>query len=311
MDLFGEAVDALSDETHDEESLSVRALAMGLQGYFMAWLGLSDRGYALSFESAKNLEQLERPLDLAKVLDGLSLNAYYLSHLEDGERAMRRIHEIASEYNDDWLLAYSLFLWSLIEIRKQNLSEARQHANASLKLYEEIGDTFSSAWPLLSLGGVSLANEAYEEAAAYYSRALRISEKFGGRWLMENASKYLGMISLSMNEIEEAEYYLKKSLVIAQEIGLGREKANLLYEFATLRAHQNRREQAVELLSLVLTLPESSFARIEGGSIQDKCLVMLAKLENELSQNAYSAAVKNGQDLELDEVIIILTHPSS
>ena len=121
------------------------SIGHGAAGIFHAWLGLSERGYALSLESAKILEQLERHLDLAKVLDGLSLNAYYLAHLEDEERAMRTIHEIATEYNDDWLLAYSLFLWSLIEIRKQNLTEARQHANASLKLYEETGDTFSSA----------------------------------------------------------------------------------------------------------------------------------------------------------------------
>jgi tetratricopeptide (TPR) repeat protein len=224
---------------------------------------------------------------------------------------MRRIHEIATEYNDDWLLAYSLFLWSLIETRKQNYSEVRKHANASLRLFEEMGDTFSSAWPLLSLGGGSLAEEAYLEASGYYRRGLRISEIFGYRWLMENASKYLGKISLSLNEIDEAEYYLIKSLVIAQEIGLGREKANLLYEFAAVRVAQNRRERAVELLTLALTLPESNLARIEGGSIQDNCLTLLAKIENELPQNAYLAAVKNGQDLALDEVIIELTRPQS
>jgi tetratricopeptide (TPR) repeat protein len=277
----------------------------------MAWIGLSERGYALSLESTKILEQLERPLDLAKVLDGLSLNSYYLAHFEDEEYAMRRINEIAIEFNDDWLLAYSLFLWSLIETRKQNYSEVKKHANASLRLFEEMGDTFSSAWPLLSLGGGFLAEESYQEASGYYKRGLRISEKFGFRWLMENASKYLGKISLSLNEIEEAEYYLKKSLIIAQEIGLGREKANLLYEFAALRVAQNRSERAVELLSLVLKLPESNLARIEGGSIQDKCLILLAKIENELPQNEYLAAVKNGQDLALDEIIIELTSPNS
>jgi tetratricopeptide (TPR) repeat protein len=136
---------------------------------------------------------------------------------------------------------------------------------------------------------------------------LRISENFKYQWLMENASKYLGKIALSINEIEEAEYYLNKSLAIAQETGLGREKANLLYEIAALRVAQNRREEAVELLALVLTLPQSSLARIEGGSIQEKCLILLTRIENAISQDAYSAAVKNGQESVLDEVILELT----
>lgn len=308
VELFGEAVDALNPKSNHEESLSVKALAMGLQGYFMAWLGLSEQGYALSLESVKILEQLERPLDLAKVLEALSLNAYYLARLEDEENSMRKIYKIATEFNDDWLQAYSLFLWSLIDIRGQYFDQARQHANSSLWLFEEMNDTFSSAWPLLSLGGVSLAERAYEEARSYFTRCLRISEEFGFRWLMENASKYLGKISLSVNEIEEAENSLSKSMVIAQEIGLGREKANLLYEFALVRDNQNRKEQAVELLSLVLKMPESKLARIEGGSIQDKCIKLLAKIENEISKEAYSAAVKNGQELNLDEVFIELTH---
>jgi hypothetical protein len=100
---------------------------------------------------------------------------------------------------------------------------------------------------------------------------------------------------------------LNKSLVIAQETGLGREKANLLYEIAALRVAQNRKEEAVELLALVLTLPQSSLARIEGGSIQEKCLILLTRIENAISQDAYSAAVKNGQESVLDEVILELT----
>ena len=311
VELFAEAGDTLSDETDDEESLSVRALAMGLQAYFMAWLGLSEQGYVLSLESVKILEQLDRPLDLAKVLDGLSLNSYYLAHLEDEERAMQRIYEIATEYHDDSLLAYCLFLWSLIDRRKMSFSEGNIHANASLKLFEDLGDTFSSGWSLLSLGGLALANQEFTEAGRYFRKCLRISEKFGYLWLGENASKYLGKIALLRNELEEAEYYLTKSMEIAQETGLGREKANLLYEFSILRANQNRKEEAVELLSFVLKLPESNLARIEGGSIQDNCLLLIAKLENYLPQQVYSSAVNKGQGLVLDEVILELIRPNS
>ncbi len=128
---------------------------------------------------------------------------------------------------------------------------------------------------------------------------------------MENASKYLGKIALSLDELEEAEYFLNQSLVIAQETGLGREKANLLYEYAVLLEKQGSKEQAVELLSLILKLPESNLARIGGGKIQDKCVLMLANLENDLPQDAYSKAVMNGRKLELDEVILKLTYQNS
>ena len=236
-------------------AFALRASVMALQAYFMAWLGLSEQGYVLSLESVKILEQLDRPMDLAKVLDGLSLNSYYLAHLEDEERSMQRIYDIATEYHDDSLLAYSLFLWSLIDRRKKSFSEGKNHANASLKLFEDLGDTFSSGWPLLSLGGLALADQEFAEASRYFRKCLRISEKFGYRWLGENASKYLGKIALLQNELEEAEYYLTKSMEIAQETGLGREKANLLYEFSILRVNQNKKEEAIDLLSFVLKLP--------------------------------------------------------
>lgn len=301
--LFGEAVAAISEKTSDTESLSVRALAMGMQGYFMAWLGQSENGYALSSESARILEQLNRPLDLAKVLDGLSLNAYYLSDRENEERAMRTMHEIATKHHDDWFLAYSLFLWSLNDIRSNDYTQASDHGNASLKLFEDIGDEFSTAFPLLALGAIALVDQEYEQAGYYYRKCVEIADKFGYQWLKENASKYLGMISLALNQTDNAEYYFKKSLVIAQETGLGREKANLLYEIANVKENQNKGEQAVKLLSLVLTLPESKLARLEGKKIEEDCLLLLAKLEGELPEEVFSTAARSGQESELDEVI--------
>ena len=301
--LFKEAVAVLSDKTNEEESKAVSALAMGLQGYFMAWLGLSERGYKLSLESVKILEGLDRPRYLAKVLDGLSLNAYYLSLPDVEEEAKRKINEISIEIEDDWLLAYSQFLGSLIGIRKQDFFEAKQQAESSLSLFEQIGDEFFSAFPLLTLGHIAVLQKAYQEAEDYYLKAIRISEKMDFRWLAGNATKYLGKMSLSLNKTDQAISYFIKGLLIAEEIGLGREKTNLLYEIATVRIAENRKKRAVELLSLVLQLPTSNLARIEGGRIRDKAQTLLDHLKAELSPEIYTAALERGQKYELDQII--------
>ncbi len=88
MDLFAEAVSALQGQK-DEESVTLYASALAYQGYFMAWLGLSDQGYKLAQESIEILEQLNHPEMLAIAYESLSLNAYCLDRFFLGQEQVR------------------------------------------------------------------------------------------------------------------------------------------------------------------------------------------------------------------------------
>jgi predicted ATPase/DNA-binding CsgD family transcriptional regulator len=303
VELFGQAAEALHG-THGEEAEALRALALAHQGYFLAWLGLSQQGYELANEGVIVLERLGLPEDLALALVSLVLNIYFLD-LPEWEDAARKFLRAATEIDEKWLLAYSLYSVSLVALRRQDYAEARQLSESGLKIGEEIDNLFGSALPLLVLGHAAFALGEYAKAKAYYLRCLSTAEEVGFRWAIQIATKYLGRVAFSMGEIAEAKAHYLRSLRIAEEIGLGRDMVTLLYDFARVWVVEGQLEQAAELLALVLQHPASDQSRIalETGLIRDSAQDLLAALEAELSPEVYAAALDRGQALELDEVI--------
>lgn len=112
------------------------------------------------------------------------------------------------------------------------------------------------------------------------------------------------------NELPEAQQYLTQSLRSAYELSWDREIANHLYEFAGLRVKQKRLEEGVELASLLLQQPASHLVHAGGGSIGDRAKTLLANLENQLPEETYMAALKRGELLEIEDVVIELISPN-
>lgn len=305
-DLFGEAVKALSSGHPDKETESVKALALAHQGYFKTWLGFADQGYNLAKESVDILEKLNRPFEWALALGSLNLAADFLTRYDEGEEAARKMLEIAAEQDDKWLLAFSLYKVSVANPPKRDFIEMRRIAQASMNLFEELGEAMMSILTLVTLGHAAFALGDHAQAKEVYLRCLKTSEAVGYRWGTANACRYLGQIALSINETVEAETYLLRSLRIADDTGLGRDKANLLYEIARVRVAEDRLDQAVELLAVVLQHPASRLHRLGGGRIRDSVQGLLATLKTRLSIDAYAAAWDRGNDLEFDQVVVDL-----
>ena len=261
MELFLEAVSALQGND-DDDSVSIRSLAMAYQGYFMAWLGLAESGYEIAEESVEILEQLNHPKALVFAYDSLGVNAYFLNRYTEEIEVMNKMIEIATELGDKWLLAFALFGLSMAALIQDDYDEAKRLAETNLKLYEEIGDEIGSTTPLIVLGHAALARGELDEAREYYLRCLQISQKTGFHYARQTASKYLSKVALSLGKLTEAEKYLVQSLSITQEIGFVRDIVNLLYEYARLQVARENPEGAVELLALVIGHPASQLYRM-------------------------------------------------
>lgn len=305
-ELFREAVAALSVEHVDEEAEFVKALALAHQGFFKTWLGFADQGYNLAKKSVDILEQLDRPFELALALGSLNLAADFLTHYDEGEKAARQMLGIATELDDKWLLAFSFYKVSVANPQKRDYPEMRRVATASMNLYEELGEEMVSILTLVTLGHAAFALGEHAQAKEIYLRCLSTSEAVGYRWGIANACKYLGQMALSLNETVEAETYLLRSLKIADETGLGRDQANLLCDLARVWMAENRLEQAVELLAVVLQHPASHLHRLGGGRVRDRVQELLDTLKTELSTEAYTAARERGNVREFDQVVVDL-----
>ena len=303
MELFAGAVEALESVADDIEAEALGALVLAHQGFFMAWLGHAEQGIELTREGVAVLRRLNRPVDLVFALNGQTLCAQYLNLQDEDEQAAREMVQIAADKNDKWLEAFSLFPLSTALVQKNNFVEAGRIAEQSLRITEEIGDSIIALFNLSALGAVAFNLGEYGKAREYYLRSLSSSEKLSYRWAIENASKYLGAVAMAMNETEAAEGYFRESLRIAEEIGLGRDTINLLFEFARVRVAQDRKDRAVELLSLALEHPASRQARFGEGLIQDSAQSLLDVLVEEGTPGDYAKAIERGKGLELAEVV--------
>ena len=72
---------------------------------------------------------------------------------------------------------------------------------------------------------------------------------------------------------------------------------------------QNRLEEGVELISLLMQQPASHQARAGGGLIRDRAKTLLVELESRLSREVYEEALKRGELLKLGDVVIELVVP--
>jgi predicted ATPase/DNA-binding CsgD family transcriptional regulator len=301
MELFAEAVSVL-EEANNKEITAVKALALSMKTYFMAWLGLSEQGYLLAKEGVRTLQQCTHPQALWFAHLGVLVNAYFLHRSAEESEAVEKMITIAGEIDDKWLSAYTLFAASMVAVVNEDFVAAKQYAESELEIDEEIGNVIDSTLPLIVLGHVAFVDNELDTARGYYLRCLNISEEVRFHYAIQMSSKYLGKVILSMGEIGEAEKYLVQSLIITKEIGFVRDLINLYYEFARLWVALEKSEQAVELLSFILQHPASYEYRMLEGRIRDSAKELLTEIEVALPLEAFATAVERGKGLELEEI---------
>jgi predicted ATPase len=306
IELFADCADALAQAEHDPDFQAVRASAMAHHGGFLSYVGLPDEGYKLVRKSIDILEGLDYPLGLAFAFHSMTVAAYYLNRQDEQKEAAYKFLKFAESSSNKWLLAYGLWFASFAESRVKNYQESRRLADASLKVSEEINNSFGLAWSFATLGQRAIRHGDYAEAKDYYLRSLQMARKLKFTWYSSNAIKYLGEIALLAQDTAEAQEYLTQSLKVAYDLGLERDLANLLYDFASLRVAQNKLEEGVALISLLLGQPASHLARWGGGRIRDRARTLLAKLESKLSQDVYAEALRRSELLNLDDVVVEL-----
>ena len=290
-----------AQQRQGEQDEALRALAMALQGYFMAWLDLSDEGYQLAVQSVRTLQQMDYPQAYLLALDSLIVNTYF-QNLWEQFHYTKLMLEVATQHPDKWLVAFALFAVSMAELNKGDFDEARRQAEIHLLLCEESGDKIHTTVSLIVLGHAALAQEDYEGAWNSYLRCLELSQQTGFYYSLQTATKYLGKAAISMKKNDEAEKYLLQCLVMTKEIGFVRDVINLYYEFARLAAARQQPERAVELLACVIQHPASLQTRMMEGRIRDSAQELLDSLQRELPAERFQAFVGRGQDFELDQV---------
>jgi hypothetical protein len=113
----------------------------------------------------------------------------------------------------------------------------------------------------------------------------------------------LGKVDLSLNNLDAAETNLRECLAGTVDMGFLRDEINLIYEFARLRAAQEDIEEAVELLGFVINHPISDQSRLLEGRIKDSARVLLRDLEPRTDREKFQLSIKQGEVLDLENIV--------
>ena len=300
-DLFEQGIRVVETLPVNLENESFRAQCQASKAFFLTWLGLAEQGHQLAKESAEVLERLGHAEGLVLAYHSLTLADYYLEYVAEEREAAGKLFKIAQEMGDEWTLANALALSSLATMRAKDYEAARQLAEASLETSNRIGDLVFVIISTNTLGHLAVFKGASTEAKQCFLHCLRTAKEIGFHWAKGNATKYLGQVALRENELAEAETYFLQSLKIAYDLGLERDIVNHLYEFARLRIAQQREDEAITLLSLLLQQPASRQTRLGSGRIRDNALMMLEQLREISSPEVFSTALASGKTAVLDE----------
>jgi len=315
VELFTDCAEALAPAEDDPDLQAVRGLAMAFQGFFMS--SMTGPRYDLVKESIQILERFDRPVELAYAYLFLSYLSYLFPGPAEEKEAAQQALKIAEALDDQWLLGNVLWLLGYAEFKGGDYAEAKRVFEASLKLNTELDNTICIAFTFHGLGILAFGNEDIDEAKEYFLHVSRLSKTLNAGWLSDFAAQQLGRIALLTRELPEAERYLTQSLRSAYDLssddpGSERDVATLLNDFARLRSVQNRLEESVELLSLLLQQPSShSYWSVGVGVISDHARALLSDLQGRLPREKYDVALGRGESLNLEEVILGLIYPKT
>ena len=301
VDLFARGIKAIDTLPTNRESTILRAKCQAMQGFFLIWLGLADQGYLLAKESSKTLEAYHHAEGLVFAYHGLTLADYYLEYVIEEKETADKLLKIAQASNDNWTLATALALSSLATLRAKDYAEAKRLAEASLAISNKFGDLALATIATNTLGHLATAAGENDEARKCFLHCLQTANDIGFHWAKGNAIKYLGQVALLEGDLIEAEAYFRQSLKIGYDLGLDRDIVNHLYEFARLRLAQNRKTEAIILLTLLLRQPASQQTRLGSGRIKDNAKALLTKVKEDISPASFTKAQKLGETAILDE----------
>lgn len=192
---------------------AVRAGALGLMGYVLAFMQIDYRHAETYYEQAlslwRELGDLRNESDILCQMGTLMM--------ERGEYARSRLlHEeslaIREKMGDqDGVIGIRESL-GVVLMRLGELDGAEQIFQESLDWWQARGETLATAFVFNYLGATALYQGNYEQSRAMHEQALAVWQAAGDTRGVSAALNALGPVALYQGQVEQAKAYLKESL---------------------------------------------------------------------------------------------------
>ncbi len=172
-------------------------------------------------------------------------------------------------------------------------SAARDYYEECLDLYQDEGDLRGISAALNNLGVVAEFLGENMEAMRLYQESLAIDREIGEQMGIATSLINLGDIACVMGKLAEARRYLTEALKISHRAIALPVVVEVLGGMARLLAWEGKREEAMELASLVYAHPAC------GREDRDRAAGLIARMEAELPEPVAREAGQRGRSLLL------------
>lgn len=289
--LFGEALEAFSNEPDEDAGRVARAMSAAVQGWFLSHLGQADLA----------IEQISRAIEVLKGHDDRTAlfmailcrcaTETYLSRWEELLAVSSEGRRLAHDAGDLWW-ATEMSVWlGGAEMSLQRLDVAASIFDEAELVYVRLGEHRARAWNLMGIGIVALLEGRPDDAIAVLGEMVRVSKEIGYRRAIQGALQYLGDAHLAAGDPDAAEVVFLEGLAMAQQMGQVLEMAGMLIRVAQARAATGKLEEAVTILASVVADPATGrHLIVESNPVSELAGDILDGLSEKLGPEPYSAA---------------------
>ena len=181
---------------------------------------------------------------------------------------------------------------------------AEARLQASLKLWEELGDRVGIGWALTALGMVARSDGRRDVARSRLEHSLSVWREVGDRQNTANVLSTLAALARDARELDKASSLLRDSLASLRTVGDQRAIAFVLEGFASLAAAQSEAIRAVTIAAAADAIRE----RI-GAAAPPKWRAEINQVLNRVTTGieagAVANAVRRGTSMTLSEAIAL------
>ena len=178
------------------------------------------------------------------------------------------------------------------------VQEARDHYEAALAIYREMGNRRAEGILLASLGTVHFNQGRMKEAREYYEAALSIHREVGDRLTEGAVLGNLGNLHHEQGRVEEARSCYEAALAIHREVGNHRDEGVMLNNLGLLHQNQGRMKEARSSFMAALAIQRNvGDRRIEGGILGNLGILNAQHGQMEEAHGCFAAALSISREV--------------
>jgi predicted ATPase len=184
--------------------------------------------------------------------------------------------------------------------RQGDYQRAWEYLEASLRAYDEVGDTAQVARASSNLGNIAVDQGAYEEAGQLFDRAAALAGEVGDNYVVAGALSNAADMAETLGDYPRAEKLARRSLVLLREIGDEQTIAVALQNLGSSVLRQGRPNEAhPSLLESLEISHRIGAAETVAYALESLGELEAARCERELAARLLDLAQRLRDDLEL------------